>query len=124
MKDRTFYVMTGFGVLMVFTMFAGRGVQPGKQSGNAIEPASSRSDYKVSTIATVCDITAQRSVKNPSSLSTAWSWKEVPTSRGVTIYRNFTAMNGFGANIDNYYVCSYDAISRVFVNFETHEGNY
>ena len=35
MKDRTFYAMTGFGVLMVFTMFAGRGVQQPGSSNTA-----------------------------------------------------------------------------------------
>ena len=35
MKDRTFYVMTGFAVLMVFGMFSKQAVQPGKQPAAA-----------------------------------------------------------------------------------------
>ena len=90
----------------------------------AIAAQPSRSDYKTVEVVTACDIAARRSVKNPSSFSTAWSWEEVPTERGVMILRDFTAMNGFGANVDNYYICKYDAISQKFVSLDFAEGNY
>lgn len=135
-RDRVFYVVVGFFVLSTIGSLAkianpegaARREQIAQQQAKKVEQkvASTQSSkkYNVVEVVTACDMVTKKSVKNPSSLSTAWSWQEVPTSRGVTIYRNFTAMNGFGANLDSYYVCTFDAIDRKFVNYEIREGNY
>ncbi len=136
-KDYAFYGVVGFFALSTLGS-VGKIMDPegtarreqeaalrkAEQASQAVAAKPSRADYKVVEIVTACDMVTKRAVKNPSSLSTAWSWKEVPTSRGVAIYRNFTAMNGFGANLDSYYVCSYDAIDKKFVNYEIFDGNY
>lgn len=90
----------------------------------AAEAKRARENYNVATLLTACDTVARKSVKNPSSFSSAWSYRELPTSRGVKIYRNFTAINGFGASLDNFYVCEFDALDQKFVGLDFYEGNY
>jgi hypothetical protein len=81
-------------------------------------------NFNETKIVTLCDITLQRLVKNPSSLSTAWTWEKIDDGRRVTFYRNFTAMNGFGAQLDNFYECIYDYMAGEFVDLKIHSGNF
>jgi hypothetical protein len=70
-----------------------------------------------------CDHAAQTQAKNPSSVNFAWSWDTSSSNREMVIKRNFTAMNGFGANIDHYYVCTYNTVAGKLGSFEIYEGN-
>lgn len=69
-----------------------------------------------------CDIGAKRQLKNSGSYSPQWGRKHLVQDDQVTIYRNFTATNGFGATIDNRYVCIYSRQSNVVTDLQVFEG--
>jgi DNA-directed RNA polymerase subunit RPC12/RpoP len=81
-------------------------------------PSGSESDA-----VTKCDFAAQHRVKNPSSFSSEWLWDTKTSGNRLIIKRNFTAMNGFGANIDHYYTCEYGLTTKEIMSFEIVEGS-
>jgi hypothetical protein len=81
--------------------------------------------YKETGVVTKCDFAAKDLLKNPSSFSSTWDmWQKVDDGRKVTIRRNFTAMNSFGAHLDHHYECAFDYVNGRFVDLDVREGSF
>lgn len=98
--------------------------QQAKKVEQKVASTRSHKKYNVVEVVTACDMVTKKSVKNPRLTLNRLVMAGSSYQQGRHHLWNFTAMNGFGANLDSYYVCTFDAIDRKFVNYEIREGNY
>jgi hypothetical protein len=70
-----------------------------------------------------CNFEAKNHVKNPSSYKRI---NHVATRQGDEweVFQNFTAINAFGAALDNYFICKYDFRKNRVTDYQFFEGNY
>lgn len=105
----------------VFFSEAGPGSRREAVDQGTIDRSSSALEADV---VTNCDAAVRTQVKNPSSLDLAWTWDVMTSGYYMVIRRNFTAMNGFGAQIDHFYRCRYDTQDNKIASLELNEGNW
>jgi hypothetical protein len=82
-----------------------------------------RADYSRVSVARYCNDRAREMVKNPTSYDRG-SNRIVRQGGEWVVSQNFRAMNGFGAMLDNYFVCKYDFMAKTISDFQLYEGNF
>ena len=108
-------------IISGFVAFVSCVTDVGKSPKNRVanETAASEAD-----LVSACDQYAQSRIKNPSSYSSAWGWDTRTSGLDMIVRRNFTAMNGFGANLDFYYQCKADLSTGNVLELNIYEGNW
>lgn len=105
--------LIGFGVYV----HALPGPSPEEQAKRDVEVAAYSAASK-------CDAIAAKSMRNPSSFSTAWGKSYQDMGDQIRIKRNYTATNGFGATLDGYYICTVNKLSQTIEDIQFRDGNY
>lgn len=76
----------------------------------------------ISTAAVECDNVAEKSMRNPSSFSPAWTKAYRDMQTEIWIWRNYTATNIFGATMDSYYKCTFNKLSQKVEDIQFRDG--
>ena len=88
------------------------------------EQAKREVEVAAYSAASKCDAIAARSMRNPSSFSSAWGKSYRDMGSQIKIWRNFTSTNGFGAKLDGHYICTFQKFSLEVDDIQFREGNH
>ena len=86
------------------------------------EQARQQGARDITTAAVNCDNVAEKSMRNPSSFSPAWTKAHRDTGTEIWIWRNYTATNVFGATMDSHYICTFNKLSQKIEDIQFREG--
>ena len=111
---KTGYVLAALAVFGLY-LYTGPGPTPEEQARQQVA-------RDISTAAVECDNVAEKSMRNPSSFSPAWTKAYRDMGTEIWIWRNYTATNVFGATMDSHYICTFNKLSQKAEDIQFREG--
>ena len=111
---KTGYVLAALAVLGLY-LYTRPGPTPEEQARQQVA-------RDISTAAVECDNVAEKSMRNPSSFSPAWTKAHRDMGTEIWIWRNYTATNIFGATMDSHYICTFNKLSQKIEDIQFREG--